>query len=215
MRNLILIITMVFALVIPIKEAVAQENTEQTTPDLNNIDITRLSSTELANYQKLLKKASEMEEQSKTAVGSIRQIATKDNLEVAKGWGKQLGVAFKGCWGEVTDDIERFANSDAGKISMLIIAVKLVSTEFMDFYNLTVQYVFAFTIVVIFVPVWGFLFYRNCSVRRVCIKKSGENFLPWKNSKEYEVVDSRSSGGMTIYFVSIGIIVLLAFILVL
>ncbi len=114
MRKVWITLIAAFVLALTPQYAFAEEEAEK-------FDITTMSASELTAYQKMLQKKKEAVSKS--------NVITPDKIDKYVQIGEAFGRAFKGCWSTVSDDAERFANSDAGKIAMFLVAWKIMGED--------------------------------------------------------------------------------------
>ena len=146
-----------------------------------DVDISKLSQTELINYQNLLKAS---QQQAKSFdVGNM----TPDNLNKYAETGKAFGEAFKSCWGAISDDAEKFAQSDAGKITMFLVAWKIMGEDAIGVVNNLVHYTFGGLAYIVFISVWVYM-YRRCTQTRYVIESTTGWWL-WKKTKYTDKVE--------------------------
>src|ERR1051326_4347830 len=142
--------------------------------DTVEVDVSKLSQVELQAYQRM--KAMQAEAQSHNA-----------NPEKVSEWaktGKALGEAFKECWGTVSNDVERFANSKAGMWTAFLITWKVMGHDTVELTKQFIRWVVAFGLLIVGFPTWIYIFRKNCITHRVVKSMTRESF--WKVKKTYE-----------------------------
>lgn len=146
--------------------------------DVVRIDITKLTPDQLKAYQEL--KA--MERGTSLPIDLTK--VTPDAIDKYAAIGKSFGTAFKECWTTVSSDAEKFANSDAGKLTMVLIAWKIVGQDGINLVEKAVQYSVGVPLLFIGTFFFIYLFRRNCISRPRLKSATKIGFLTVK--REYE-----------------------------
>ena len=157
------------------------------------VDITKLSQQELVLYQKL--KA----EQAAQANAFNLDTFTPERIDKYGQIGKAFGSAFKECWTTVSTDAEKFAQSDAGKWAMILVAWKIMGQDAISLVNSLVHYVAGFSLFGVGVPFFIYIFRRNCVQHPMVVSRTKVGFLTVKT--EYKgVVEPLHSGECQILY---------------
>jgi hypothetical protein len=135
-------------------------------PDTIQVDVTKLSAQELQVYQSLKQK--QMDAANQISVANI----TPEKLDKYAQIGKSFGTAFKECWSTVSTDAERFAQSDAGKMTMFLIAWKIVGQDGVNLVEKAVQYSIGIPLIVVGTIFFIYIFRRNCTSRPKLVNKT-------------------------------------------
>jgi hypothetical protein len=90
------------------------------------------------------------------------------------GIGREIGVAVDGALSAITDNAQKFAQTDVGKLTIFLVVWKVIGGDF-------IQLAIGIFLFAIGVPIFIWLLRRNCIVRRIPVSggKSDE--------KKYEV----------------------------
>jgi hypothetical protein len=139
-----------------------------------DVDISKLSQTELINYQNLLKAS---QEQAKSF--NIDTVSSSQLSKYAE-TGKALGEAFNSCWGTISTDVEKFAQSDAGKLTMFLVAWKIMGEDCIEVVNDFIHYTFGGIAYIVFISIWVYM-YRRCTQSRYKIESTTGWWL-WKKN---------------------------------
>lgn len=170
---------------------------------LNDNEISKLSKYDFEAYQRIL--ALKAQSQSPAV--------TPDRLNEWARTGKALGEAFKECWGTVSTDIEKFANSKAGMWTAFLITWKVMGRDAVDLTKQFIRWGVGIGLLVVGFPTWIYVYRRNCIVHRVIKSKVSESF--WKVTKTYEnsnAIHNQYAIGYGIFlFAFLGFCALIAF----
>lgn len=151
-----------------------------------------LSSFALAQEKIVSIPESQLTEQQKAAL-KLQQVDT--TVEKAHGWvgiGKELGQAFDGALGSLTQRSNEFAVTPVGKFTMFIVAWKVMGEQAATVLNAIVHILGGFVELAVFLPVFLWSYRRSCMDRRVCISREG-SFL-W-GKRTYQVVENGRANG--------------------
>lgn len=123
--------------------------------------IANMTQSELEAYQKVLKV-----QQANTPRAIVAEPSKlKEYAEV----GKAFGTAFKECWSAVSTDVERFAQSPAGKWAMVLVSWKIMGHDAVEITTSVVQWFVGIGLLSVGIPFWVFIFYRNCVSKKVLL----------------------------------------------
>ena len=147
-----------------------------------SVDITKLSTTELQAYQTLKQKQVEA-----SKILNINNL-TPDNIDKYAQVGKAFGSAFKECWSTVATDAEKFGQSDAGKLTMVLIAWKIMGNDAVNLVEKTVQYAIGLPLLFIGTFFFIFIMRRNCFERPILVSTTKLGWFTTKN--EYKGTSS-------------------------
>jgi hypothetical protein len=125
--------------------AVAQETIQ--------VDVTKLDRTQLSLYQDLKK--------MQAGATSLENMSI-DRLDRYSQIGKAFGSAFKECWSTVSTDAEKFAQSSTGKWAMVLVSWKIMGQDAIGLTRTIVQWIVGAILLVIGIPFFIFMVYRNC-----------------------------------------------------
>lgn len=128
----------------------------QSSSDTVVVDVTKLDQNELQLYQSL---------KTKMAKKELTQI-TPEKIEKYADIGRAFGSAFKECWGTVSNDAERFAQSPAGKMAMFLVAWKIMANDVQGLVKSTVRFFMGIVIWVVVTPFFILTIYRNCITKK-------------------------------------------------
>lgn len=148
--------------------------------DTVTVDITKLSPQELALYQKL------KSDQAAQANAFNLDTFTPERIDKYGQIGKAFGSAFKECWTTVSTDAEKFAQSDAGKWAMFLVAWKIMGQDAVGLVNNLVHYIAGFSLLAVGIPFFIYIFRRNCVQHPMLVSRTKVGFLTVKN--EYKGV---------------------------
>lgn len=174
--------------------------------DTLTVDITKLSQQELALYQKL-----------KTEQNNTFNVDTLSPERIDKYGqiGKAFGSAFKECWSTVSTDAEKFAQSDAGKWAMFLVAWKIMGQDAVGLINNLVHYIAGFSLFIVGVPFFIYIFRRNCVQHPMLVNRTKVGFLTVKSEYKGVVEPLHPSEGQILYGIAfaafIGIVALIMF----
>ena len=129
--------------------------------DSVDVDITRLTSTQLQVYQEM--KAM----QARTASATDLANFTPDKLDKYAQMGKGLGIAINEGLGAVTKNVEQFAQTSAGKWIMVLVTWKVMGEDAINLTRTAVQYLTGGMLLLVGVPFWIWLVRRNCVQRPI------------------------------------------------
>jgi hypothetical protein len=144
------------------------------------VDITKLSPSELALYQKL--KSDQLAEANTFNIDKV----TPDQIDKYGQIGKAFGSAFKECWTAVSSDAEKFAQSDAGKWAMFLVAWKIMGQDAINVIDSLVHYIAGFFLFVMGIPFFIYIFRRNCVQYPMLVSRTRIGF--WSIKSEYKGV---------------------------
>jgi len=171
------------------------------------VDVTKLNSDELRVYQQLKSKM----------VAEKNNVVTPEKIERYAEIGKAFGSAFKECWGAVSKDAERFAQSPAGRLAMFLVSWKIMSEDVQGLLKSTIRWITAVSIWLVITPVFILFTYRNCITKKRgrILSEEKVGFLRTKIS--YDRPESPCHGDMTAvyglcYLVFLGVLALVAFV---
>ena len=102
------------------------------------VDVTKLNAQQLQVYQQL------KQAQSESAAQISLDNLTPERIDKYAQVGKAFGSAFKECWSTVSTDAEKFGQSDAGKMTMVLIAWKIMGNDAINLVEKSVQYAVGF-----------------------------------------------------------------------
>lgn len=149
------------------------------------VDITKLSQQELLVYQQLKQKQA-------AATFDVKNL-TPDTISKYAEVGKAFGSAFKECWTTVSTDAEKFANSDAGKLTMVLIAWKIVGQDGINLVEKAVQYIIGIPLFFLGTFTFIWVFRRNCMTRPQLVSATKVGWLTVK--REYKGTTEALWGG--------------------
>lgn len=121
------------------------------------VDITKLSQQELLVYQQL--------KQKQAAASLSLENITPDKINSYAEVGKAFGSAFKECWSTVATDAEKFGQSDAGKMTMILIAWKIMGDDAINLVEKSVQYAIGFPLLFVGTAFFITVLRRQCFPR--------------------------------------------------
>jgi len=165
------------------------------------VDITKLTQQELLDYQKL--KQRELAERANFNLQSL----TPDNVAKYGEIGKAFGTAFKECWDTVSDDAVGFANSDAGKLTMILIAWKIVGQDGINLLEKAVQWSIGIPLLFFGTCFWIWLVRRNCTVRPQLVSKTSIGWFTVKREYEGNIEPIHDGEGIWGYAVTYAVFV--------
>jgi hypothetical protein len=149
------------------------------------VDITKLSDEELRLYRQLKQQAAKSE--------NVLENLSPEKIDKYAQIGKAFGSAFKECWQTVSTDAEKFAQSSAGKWTMVLISWKIMGTDAINLVRTTIQFSIG-----IFLFISGTIFFAY-AVRRhflpIPILKSKTKVLFLTIKREYEGMTKPSYNG--------------------
>lgn len=146
--------------------------------DTITVDITKLSPSELALYQKL-----KTDQLANTF--NIDKV-TPDQIDRYGQIGRAFGSAFKECWTAVSSDAEKFAQSDAGKWAMFLVAWKIMGQDANNIVDRVVRYIAGFFLLGVGIPFFIYIFRRNCVQYPMLASRTRVGF--WSIKSEYKGV---------------------------
>lgn len=120
--------------------------------DALDVDITKLDDNELRVYRSIKEKM--------TQAKSVE--VTPEKIEKYADIGKAFGSAFKECWGTVSSDAEKFAQSPAGKLAMFLVSWKIMANDVQGLVKSTVRVLVGFLVWLVITPFYILTVYRNC-----------------------------------------------------
>lgn len=132
----------------------------QETPKIDEKAIANMTASELEAYQKVLKVQQ---------ANAPRQVTEPSKLKEYAEVGKAFGTAFKECWSAVSTDVERFAQSPAGKWAMVLVSWKIMGQDAVELTTSVVQWIVGGFLLSVGIPFWIFIFYRNCVAKKVVL----------------------------------------------
>jgi hypothetical protein len=144
--------------------------------DTVTVDITKLSPQELALYQKL--------KTAQQADSFDINTFTPERIDKYGQIGKAFGSAFKECWTTVSDDAEKFAQSDAGKWAMFLVAWKIMGQDAISVVNNIIHYIAGFSLLAVGIPFFIYVFRRNCVQYPMLVSRTKVGF--WTIKSEYK-----------------------------
>jgi hypothetical protein len=144
------------------------------------VDITKLSPSELALYQKL--KSDQLAEANTFNIDRV----TPDQIDRYGQIGRAFGSAFKECWTAVSSDAEKFAQSDAGKWAMFLVAWKIMGQDAINVIDSIVRYIAGFFLLGVGIPFFIYIFRRNCVQYPMLVSRTRVGF--WSIKSEYKGV---------------------------
>ena len=150
------------------------------------VDVTKLSESELRLYQSLKQK--QLEAANQITIAN----ASPEKLEKYMQIGKSFGVAFKECWSTVSTDAERFAQSDAGKLTMFLIAWKIVGQDGVNLLEKGIQYSIGIPLLLVGTIFFFYIFRRNCIEQPLLVSRTKIGWFTVKS--EYKGMDSAPHG---------------------
>lgn len=174
MKSLFTTLTLILALAC---SAIAQTETVQ-------VDITKLTQQELMVYQQL-----KLKSQNAMDVSNI----TPEKIDKYAQIGKSFGTAFKECWTTVSSDAEKFAQSDAGKLTMFLIAWKIVGQDGINLVEKAVQYIIGIPLLFSGTLIFVWIIRRNCFSRPRLVESTKVGWMTVK--KVYEGTTGPLWGG--------------------
>lgn len=161
--------------------------------DTVTVDITKLSPHELALYQKL--KADQIAASQAFSLDKV----TPDQIDKYGQIGKAFGSAFKECWTTVSSDAEKFAQSDAGKWAMVLVAWKIMGQDAISLVNNIVHYVTGFSLLIVGVPFFIYIYRRNCVQLPTIVSRTKVGFLTVKTEYKGVTEPLHSGEGQLLY----------------
>lgn len=179
-------------------------------PDTIQVDVTKLSADQLRVYQQL----KSMQNQNQLAA-SIENL-TPEKIDKYAQIGKAFGTAFKECWTTVSTDAERFAQSDAGKLTMVLVAWKIVGQDGINLVEKAVQYAVGIPMLFIGTLLFAWIIRRNCFEYPALVSSTKVGWLTVK--REYKGTEKPIWGGeeafvaVICYGIFIGICCLILFV---
>lgn len=177
--------------------------------DTVTVDITKLSPQELALYQKL------KSDQNAQANSFNLDTFSPERIDKYGQIGKAFGSAFKECWTTVSDDAEKFAQSDAGKWAMFLVAWKIMGQDAIGVFNHLVHYIAGFSLLIVGVPFFIYIFRRNCVQHPMAVSRTKIGFLTVKTEYKGVVQPLHEGEGQLLYALAfaafIGIVALFMF----
>jgi hypothetical protein len=145
----------------------------QETPKFDEATIAKMSWDELQAYQKTLKVQQENQKFAVPSASKLQEYAVV---------GKALGQAFKECWTTVSTDAEKFAQSPAGKWTAFLITWKVMGQDAIDIVKTSVRWSAGGFILLIGVPFFAFLIWRNCITKRQLETVERTGVFTWKKT---------------------------------
>ena len=136
--------------------------------------IANMTASELEAYQKVLKVQQ---------ANSPKQIISEPSkLKEYAEVGKAFGTAFKECWSAVSTDVERFAQSSAGKWAMILVSWKIMGNDAVELTTSVVQWFVGIGLLSVGIPFWVFIFYRNCVAKKILLTTERTGFFTVKKT---------------------------------
>ena len=123
------------------------------------VDVTKLTTQQLQVYQQL-----KQAQAQSTAMATLDNL-TPERIDKYAQVGKAFGSAFKECWSTVSTDAEKFGQSDAGKMTMILIAWKIMGNDAINLVEKSVQSLIGIPLLFI-----GTIFFITI-LRRQCFKR--------------------------------------------
>lgn len=177
--------------------------------DTVTVDITKLSPHELALYQKL-----KADQAAASQAFSLEKV-TPDQIDKYGQIGKAFGSAFKECWTTVSSDAEKFAQSDAGKWAMFLVAWKIMGQDAVGLVNNLVHYITGLALLFVGIPFFIYIFRRNCVQHPILVSRTKVGFLTIKSEYKGVVEPLHSGEGQVVYAIAfaafIGIVSIVLF----
>ena len=105
----------------------------------------------------------------------------KQRVEMYGKWvgiGHEIGEAVNGALHAVTTQTAEFAKTDVGRITMILVAWKVMGKDF-------VRMVIGLLLLGVGIPVWVWSYWKTCIPRRVLVKAGSD-----KKERQYEVVNN-------------------------
>lgn len=166
--------------------------------DTLTVDITKLSSQELALYQKL-----------KTEQNNTFNVDTLSPERIDKYGqiGKAFGSAFKECWSTISTDAEKFSQSSAGKWAMFLVAWKIMGQDALGLVNNLIHYIVGIALFSIGIPFFIYIFNKNCIAHPELKSVTKVGWFTVK--KEYgNMIDPIHTGDVVlVYFLAFAILI--------
>lgn len=160
-----------------------------------SVDVSKMSQAELLAYQRL------------AALQEANAKITPAEVSSWVGAGKEMGLAFKECWGAISNDVERFANSPAGKWTAFLVTWKIAGKDMVDVVTRVIRIGFSMSFAVVITIAGVFFYNRNCTARRVLAKTSKDK--EGTVTKVYETVEGTHTSEAIIYPLAYSLIMLL------
>lgn len=169
--------------------AVVLSSFSQETPKIDEATIAKMSLDELQAYQKTIRVQQESQKLAIPSASKLQEYAVV---------GKALGQAFKECWSTVSNDAERFAQSSAGKWTALLITWKVMGQDAIDIVKTSVRWSAGGFILLIGVPFFALLVWRNCITKRKLESVERTGIFTWKKTyaKEMYVPEHCNEGAI-------------------
>jgi hypothetical protein len=123
------------------------------------VDVTKLDAQQLQVYQQL------KQQQARASSAVTLDNLTPERIDKYAQVGKAFGSAFKECWTTVSTDAEKFGQSEAGKLTMVLIAWKIMGNDAINLVEKSVQYMIGFPLLFI-----GTIFFIVV-IRRQCFPR--------------------------------------------
>ena len=119
----------------------------------------------------------------------------KQTVEKAHEWvqfGSHVGGAMREGLSALTDEANKFAGTDAGRFTMLVIAWKVAGQDAMELLNKFRGIVIGVPILAIWTAIYVWVLRKRFISHRVVVKQTG--FLGW-GTKEYKVMNEEQLNG--------------------
>jgi hypothetical protein len=179
-------------------------------PDTVQVDVTKLSQEQLRVWQELKKQ--QAESSTKLSVDSL----TPEKIDKYAQMGKGLGIAINEGLKAVTQNVEQFAQTSAGKWIMVLVTWKVMGEDATQLVSRFVRFIVGGSLLLIGVPFFAYIYRRNCVSVPLCVSKTKIGFLTVK--KEFQgmtkpIHDDAGPWGYAVCFaVFLGIVVLIMFV---
>jgi hypothetical protein len=118
---------------------------------------------------------------------------TKANVSENVRWGHEIGVAVKETLSSVTDETAKFAKTDPGKLTMFLVAWKIMAQDVLTMGDKVIGYLVGVPLLFggLLVTLWS---YRRQCVPHMVVTEKGSGLWIWR-SKKYEMYDPSSQKG--------------------
>lgn len=179
-----------------------------TQAEMLDVDITKLTPEELKAYQQI-----KMVAEGKKPDFDISRI-TPEQIDRYGQIGKAFGEAFKECWTTVSSDAEKFAQSDAGKMTMILIAWKIMGSDAIGLLDQFVQYFVGMLFFTISTIIFVYSFKRNCMSKRTVVSKTKKGFFTTHivyGAAERPIHEGYAGFYALLYIVSVGVSCIIIF----
>ena len=112
------------------------------------LDTSKMTVDQFESYKKLINSPSQ-------------QVSPKQVSEWATA-GRELGGAFKECWGAISTDVERFANSPAGTWTAILVTWKVAGNDLIGVAKSIVRWIFSIGLAILFTAILLPMTWFNC-----------------------------------------------------